>query len=299
MPSTAPPAHVIPGTPIPVELIAKQIPGHHVTRASNFIRRLALVFLDDGRLTVLWRIMNEGGKMSVNPSQQKAARVAGLTLVLAIVIIVVTNYAVSFRFIVPGDAAETARNIMEHQTLFRLNMVGDIVYMFDVVILLSALYVVLKPVSHTLSLIAACTRLIYAVIWAAVVVGIYNTIRLVEKASSLSVFTDGQLQALASLQHTTNYDCYYIALPFWGLASVVISFLFLKSRYIPRLLAWFGLFSSVWCVFCGFAFLIDPGFGDAVHPGWFDMPLVVFEVILGFWLLIKGLGAPKGTREES
>jgi len=36
-----------------------------------------------------------------------------------------------------------------------------------------------------------------------------------------------------------------------------------------------------------------------VHPGWFDMPLVVFEVILGFWLLIKGLGAPKGTREES
>jgi hypothetical protein len=137
------------------------------------------------------------------------------------------------------------------------------------------------------------------VIWAAVVVGIYNTIRLVEKASSLSVFTDGQLQALASLQHTTNYDCYYIALPFWGLASVVISFLFLKSRYIPRLLAWFGLFSSAWCVFCGFAFLIDPGFGDAVHPGWFDMPLVVFEVILGFWLLIKGLGAPKGTREES
>ncbi|PLX16522.1 MAG: hypothetical protein C0597_07920, partial [Marinilabiliales bacterium] len=57
----------------------------------------------------------------------------------------------------------------------------------------------------------------------------------------------------------------------------------------PRALAIFGIISSAWCVFCAFAFLIFPTYGEVVHLGLFDVPLVIFEITLGFWFLIKGL----------
>jgi len=227
--------------------------------------------------------------MGVNTSQQRAAKVAGLTFLLAITIIVITNYSVSFRLIVSGNPAETATNILANETLFRLNVVGDLLYLFNLVIMLAALHIVLKPVAEGLSLVAAFARFVYASLWAIIGLNILDAIRFLGDAAYLPAFTADQLQAMAMLHLERGNDLYYIGLPFWGIAGVLISYPFLKSRYIPRLLGWFGLLASAWCVFCGIAFLVDPGFAAIVHPGWYDMPLVVFEIILGFWLLIMGI----------
>jgi hypothetical protein len=61
-------------------------------------------------------------------------------------------------------------------------------------------------------------------------------------------------------------------------------------------LAVFGLFSSAWCVICAFAFITFPRFDATVDAGWFDWPMVIFELTLGSWLLVKGL-SPSGTTE--
>ncbi|MGD9900197.1 MAG: DUF4386 family protein [Calditrichaceae bacterium] len=65
--------------------------------------------------------------------------------------------------------------------------------------------------------------------------------------------------------------------------------MWLRSEYIPRALAVFGIISSLWCMICAFIFIIFPNFGETVNLWFFDMPLVIFELILGFWLLFKGL----------
>ena len=117
--------------------------------------------------------------------------------------------------------------------------------------------------------------------------------RLLGDAAYLPVFKADQLQTLARLQLSSSYDAYYVGLPLWGLTSMVCSYLWLRSRYIPRLLATFGLISSGWCVFCAFAFIIFPHFSATVNASWFDVPLVLFEIVLGLWLLIKGL-SPSG-----
>jgi hypothetical protein len=97
------------------------------------------------------------------------------------------------------------------------------------------------------------------------------------------------LQALARLYLAANFDDYYVGLPFFSLASTVCSYLWLKSNYIPRALAAFGLISSAWCVLCAFIFLIFPHFNKIVNDYWFDSPMVIFEMVLSFWLLFKGL----------
>jgi len=208
-------------------------------------------------------------------------------------IVVLANYGISFRLSVPGSAGATARNIMAHETLFRLNIACNLIYLLNVVVLLTALYVILKPVNRNLALVAAFCRLVVALMWGVTALNMLGALRLLGDAAYLPVFNADQLQTLARLQLSSGYDAYYVGLPFWGLASTVCSYLWFKSRYIPRALAAFGVISSAWCVICAFAFIVFPHFDKTVHPGWFDSPMVIFEMALGFWLLFKGL-SPSG-----
>ncbi|MEI7536228.1 MAG: DUF4386 domain-containing protein [Comamonadaceae bacterium] len=221
-------------------------------------------------------------------SQGKAARVAGFTFLAAISIVVFANYGVSFRLIVPGNAVDTARNIMAHETLFRLNIACNLIYVVNIVVMLSALYVVLKSVSQTLALVAAFFRSIVALMWGITALNMLGALRHLGDAAYLPVFSAGQLQTLARLQLASGYDAYYVGLPFWGSASLVCSYLWFKSGYIPKALAVAGMIASAWCVFCAFAFIVFPRFSETVSASWFDVPLVLFEITLGLWLLFKG-----------
>jgi hypothetical protein len=237
-------------------------------------------------------LKKEGDEMTINAiehSQQKAAKVAGFTFLFAIAIVVFSNFSINFRFIVPGDAAETARNIIANQTLFRINIVSNLIYLITVIIMFTSLYVILKPVNRSLAMIAALFRLIYALMWGIMALNTFSALRLLGDASYLSVFETDQLQTLSRLYLSSSWDAYYVGLPFWGLASLVCSYLWLRSGYIPKTLAVFGIISSVWCVMCALIFIIFPNFGETVNLWLFDMPLVIFEIILGFWLLLKRL----------
>lgn len=231
---------------------------------------------------------------NIDDSQRNAAKVAGFTFLFGMAIVVLANYGVSFRLSVPGNAAETARNILANEGLFRINIACDLLYGATILVLLSALYVILKPVDRNLALVAAFCRLVVAFMWGITALNMLGALRLLGGGTYLSVFEAGRLQALARLHLDTGYDAYYIGLPFWTLGSTVCSYLWFKSRYIPRALAAFGLIASAWGVFCAFTFLISPNFQNTVHPGWFDMPMVIFELALGLWLLFKGL-SPSGT----
>lgn len=226
---------------------------------------------------------------TLDVSQRKAARVAGFTFLLAMAIVIVANYSISFRLIIPNDAVETARNIMAHETLFRINIAFNLVYIVNVLVLLSALYVILKPVNWNLSLAAAFFRLVLALMWGLTALNMLGALQLLGDASYLPVFKADQLQTLARLKIASSFNAYYVGLPFWGLASTVCSYLWFKSRYIPRALAAYGMISSLWCVICAFAFIAFPNFDATVGLMWFDMPMVIFELALGLWLLFRGL----------
>jgi hypothetical protein len=45
-------------------------------------------------------------------------------------------------------------------------------------------------------------------------------------------------------------------------------------------------------VICAFTFIVFPHFEATVGASWFDVPMFLFELALGFWLLFKGLRAP-------
>jgi len=230
---------------------------------------------------------------TIDDSQRRAAKVAGFSGLFAVAIVVFANYALLNPLIVPGNAAETARNLVAHETQVRIVATCFLTYSASVVVLLAALYVILRPVNRTLALVGALFRLVFAMLWLLATLNLLGTLRLLGSAPYLQVFEADRLQVLARLLVAANFDDYYVGLPFFGLAATACAYLWLKSNYIPKGLAAFGLISSAWCVICAFVFLIFPHFNKVVNDYWFDSPMAIFEMVLSFWLLFKGLKQPK------
>lgn len=234
---------------------------------------------------------------TIDQSQRNAARVAGFTFLFAIVIVILANFGINLRLIVPGKAAETAKNILAQESLFRLGIIAHLVYSAGIIVLLTVLYVILKPVNHAVALLAASLRFVYALVWIFIALNFFTALRLIGSTDYLRVFEADSLQALAKL-YLSSSDAYYVGLLFWSLSSTFCSWLWFKSNYIPRALATFGVISSVWCVFCALTYLIFPNFENIVGLWWFDLPMLIFELAIGFWLLFKGL-SPSGMVQPS
>ena len=225
----------------------------------------------------------------IDNSQRTAAKVAGWNGLITFAIVVFGNYVLLNSLVVPGDAVATAQNVVAHQMQFRITVVCFLTYSLGVVVLLSALYVVLEPVNRGLALVGALFRLIFALLWLLSPLNLLAMLRLLSNANYLQVIEPDRLQALARLHLGATFDDYYVGLPFFGLAATVCAWLWLKSNYIPKGLAIFGVIASAWCVLCAFVFLIFPQFNKVVNDYLFDSPMALFELIVSFWLLFKGL----------
>src|SRR4029078_9707740 len=101
----------------------------------------------------------------IDSSQRTAARIAGIAGLLAFCLVVFGNYVLLDPLIIPRNAADTARNILAHQTQFRIALTCFIAYGIGTVVLLSALYVILAPVNRGLALTGALFRLAFAILW--------------------------------------------------------------------------------------------------------------------------------------
>jgi hypothetical protein len=227
--------------------------------------------------------------------KQTIARTAGaLYLVLALVGPLSLMY-VPGALVVPGDAAATAGNIVASEGLFRLGLLGEAVIFSVEVVLVVLLYVLLKSVSETLSLVAALARLAMAVLQGVNVLLGFAVLLLLGGAGYLGVFEAEQLHAFALLFLELRGAGVFVWEVFFGLHLLVLGYLFVKSGYIPRLL-------GVMVVVASFGYLTH-GLGNFVFPG--HQALLegvvlalagVPEVSLTLWLLIRGVEVRGGAR---
>jgi hypothetical protein len=233
---------------------------------------------------------------AIDATQRKAARVAGLSYLLTFAIVVPVHFGINEHLMVAGDPAQTARNILAHERLFRIGIAGNLVYEVGLLVLLSALYVTLRPVGPTLALLAGFWRLVYALMWVLMSLNQLTALQLLNGAGYARVLGTEQAQTLGTL-YLSGFDTYYVGLLFYGLASTACSYLFLKSAYIPRGLAAFGVVVSAWAVVCTVVLIISPRFAELVNLWWFDTGLGLFELATGLWLVFKGL-RPKMTTAD-
>jgi Domain of unknown function (DUF4386) len=226
---------------------------------------------------------------SIDGAQRKAARVVGLVYLLALAPALFAEFYVLDKLIVSDSAAQTALNIMAHERLFRLGIASNLTVFALDIILITALYVVLKQVNRHLALLAAFWGIVETAVLVVATLSDFEVLRLLSGADYLRVFEADRLQALARLSISAHGAAYNVGLVFAGLRSIVFCYLWLKSNYIPKALAALGVFASFLMATCAFAFIIFPEARNVITIVYYGGPIFIFELTMGFWLLLKGL----------
>ena len=221
-------------------------------------------------------------------SQYKAARLAGLLYLIAMATGLFAEFYIRFpsTLVVSGDVAKTASNIMANERLYRMGIANNIITFAIDVVLIWALYVLLRPVNRNLALLAVFFRLVETTIACVAIINSYVAMQFVSDFDQMKAFDSNQIQALSVL-HDTYALTFIVVAIFLGLGSTIFNYLLLKSRYIPKVLAEWGIFSSLLLVISQFAIIIFPEVEKIIIPACYG-PIAVDEIALGFWLLFKG-----------
>ncbi|HVT03829.1 MAG TPA: DUF4386 domain-containing protein [Thermoanaerobaculia bacterium] len=226
---------------------------------------------------------------NIDESQRKAATVVGFSYLFALPPAIFAEFYVRSRLIAFGNAAQTARNIMAHERLFRLGTASNLtVFAVDVALIVS-LYVVLMPVDRSLALLATGWGLIETTILVVVTLSDFDVLRILSGADYLHAFEPNRLQALAMLSVRAHGATYNVGLVLAGLRSTAFCYLWFKSRFIPRGLAAWGMVASFLMGASAFSFIIFPELTKIVGVEIYGAPIFFFELTMGLWLLIRGL----------
>jgi hypothetical protein len=233
----------------------------------------------------------ERSPAAITPEQRMAAKILGFLYVVQMAVAIFGQSFVRDRLIVAGDAEKTGQNILAHEGLFRLSIVGDLFVYIGVIVLIWAFYVVVSPVNRNLALLAVFFRLAETAVLCVATVGSLVVLKVLGGSGDLQAFSAGQLHALARLALSVQGIGMNVAFILLGLGSAVFAYLLLKSRYVPRFIAGWGIFSSLLMAGVTFAIILFPHLGSVLGLAYMA-PLGIYEVGLGLWLLIRGLRAP-------
>ncbi len=215
----------------------------------------------------------------------KNARIAGFAYLVTIFLGIFSVNFVLPEIIVPGDNTATLRNIVAEESLFRLGVACEILMYVLVVLLAHSLFVVLRSVDRNLALLALLWRLAEAIVGSAATV-VSGLLPLLLLTSDGGV-PPGQIGDLVISLLDLRPAALDVVLIFIGMGGTIFCYLFFRSSYIPRLLAAWGIVTYLTMLLLSFASLITP-ITESTRMLLYA-PGGLFEIIIGFWLLVKGV----------
>lgn len=222
-----------------------------------------------------------------NVSAKKSGRIAGILYLIIIICGLFSEMFVRSGLIVSGDATTTANNIVNAKGLFRLGFASDLVMVMCDVGVALMFYVLLKPVSKGLALLAAFFRLAQATIIGLNLLNYFAVLLLLGDAQYLSAYSAEQLQANAMFFLNMHSYGYLISGVFFGMSCMVLSYLFYKSAHFPKFLGVMLALASVGYLTDCFTNFLAPAYAD-VSEMLLLPTAVVTELTLCVWLLVKG-----------
>jgi len=218
------------------------------------------------------------------------ARVAGFTFLFYIVV-GITSLVLSGRAI-RGDAiAAKLASVAQHTTEVRVLAALYLLTAFSAVVLRVTLYAFTREQDRDLAMVALTCRVVEGINNAQAVPGTLALLWLAT-TSRANALDAGATQALGA--YLLRGDG--ISAIFFAVASTLFSWLLLRGRIIPIPLAWLGVLASALVVvilslqLLGLFVTAGSWSSTVTWLMWF--PLLVFEVTLALWLLIKGVATP-------
>jgi hypothetical protein len=220
------------------------------------------------------------------------ARVGGVLYLIIIILGAVGEGVVRGRIVVPGNATATAANLRSMEWLWRLGVAGEVVVLTCATALALILYVLLRPVSRDLALMAVFFNLVSIAIEGVGAVSLATALLPVTNAAYVNAFTPEQLNVIAMLSVRSHTAGFGIALIFFGVECVILGLLISRSGYMPRSIGVLMQIAGACYVINSFALLLSPPLSSRLFPA-ILIPSLIAELSLALWLVIKGVRVEK------
>lgn len=178
-----------------------------------------------------------------------------------------------------AGAAEKLAGMAENVTRFRYAALLDLACAFSALILAVTLFAVTAAHGATTALLAMVCRLVEGVL---IATSLLDSLGVLWLAAGSDVASE-EVQMLAS--HLMRSEVALTSI-FFAAGSLLFACLFVRGRIVPAPLAWLGVFASLILLVVLppqlVGFLSDPRLSAA----W--LPMLLFEVPLALWLIVKG-----------
>jgi hypothetical protein len=182
-----------------------------------------------------------------------------------------------------ADPAAKLASMAQHAGALRLALLFDLVGSLCALVLAVTLHAITRDVDADLALLAAVCR---------IAEGVTGVLSLERAASRLWLATEagslgpGASTALGAVLVTLPGHDMPLGATLFSLGSLLFAWLFVRGRIVPGALAWLGVAASALTVVVVPLQLVGLARGPLTDFIW--LPMLVFEVWLAFFLIVKG-----------
>ena len=221
------------------------------------------------------------------------ARIAGFTFLIYIAA-GITSMMLTARATTGSGVAAQLATIAQHATDVRLTILLTLIMNLSALVLGVTLYAITREQDRDLALLGMTCRVAEGIAG----MDVSGTLGLLWLATA----TDAP--ALAG-SGASALGAFFLKMgqtmgasdTFFAIGSTLFSWLLLRGRMIPVPLAWLGVVASVLLVVCCPLVLAGLLGGPVTTYMW--LPMLLFEVVLALWLIIKGVTLPGDDRHRS
>jgi uncharacterized protein DUF4386 len=225
------------------------------------------------------------------------ARMAGFFWLMTI-ITGMFGFVAGGRFVVAGDAATTAANIINHEGLYRLAFISNLLATACYVAVTLFIYQLLKPVNQTVAAFVVLFSLMGCAVGLVSSLFFLAPLDFLSGASYLSSFSIAQLQALALSILTLSLRLNDIGMVFFGLHVISIGYLIRKSTFLPRILGALLFVAGACYLATSFANFLALPFRASLTP-FVALGGLIGEGSLTGWLLVKAVNPQRWHQQAA
>lgn len=215
--------------------------------------------------------------------KHETSRLLGIAFLLQFVTSFSSGVFLKSNWFVEDSFSETMANIAANPALFRGNILLDTLTALGVIFLGAMLFLTLRKQNEKLALTALAFYILEGALLAASRMNAFSLLRLsqeyVAAGQPANLLLMGQI-AYEAMEFAGN-TLHMLA---FCLGALLFYFLFYRSRMIPTPLSLWGLITTL-PMLVG---TITQIFGYTL-PIFFYVPYVPFELVIGIWILVKGI----------
>ncbi|MDH8678665.1 DUF4386 domain-containing protein [Fusibacter bizertensis] len=212
------------------------------------------------------------------------ARLAGISYLLIIVCGIFSHMVVRASLIVKNDAAQTAQNIIENETLFKLSILSDFIMILSYLMLGVLFYTLFKQTNGLVSKILISLNVVGASMMAINMLNQQAALLILDGSEYLSAFDLSQLEALSFFFMKLHSYGYQFAAISYGVWLFPMGYLIIKSNLMPKTIGYFLIIGSI-----GYTIVFIGTILGAAVPSDITIPADIGEFSLCIFLLIKGV----------